>query len=146
MAQAPDWKRLIEAGQQVTELRRSQARRIVSDLVQQGQVARDQAASVVEELLDASRRRTEELTGLIRTEVQRQLRAVGVATQDDLRALERRVSGGVRGAPGKKAPAKKAAAKKAPATKAAAKKTQPKKAPARKAAGQAPAKVAGSGS
>lgn len=46
MAQAPDWKPLIEAGRQMTELRRSQARRIVSDLVRQGHVARDQATTV----------------------------------------------------------------------------------------------------
>src|SRR5690606_5176353 len=93
MAQAPDWKRLIEAGQQFTEMRRSQARRIVADLVKQGQIARDQAAGAVEELLDTSRRRSEELRDLIRSEVQRQLRSLGVATRSDIERLERQIRG-----------------------------------------------------
>ena len=42
MPQASDWKRVLETGMQFTELRRSQARAIVSDLVAQGHLARDQ--------------------------------------------------------------------------------------------------------
>ena len=38
----PDWKRVLETGAQFTELRRSQAREVVADLVAQGQLARDQ--------------------------------------------------------------------------------------------------------
>src|SRR5690242_18603569 len=116
MAQAPDWKQLLEAGMQFTEMRRSQAKRIAQDLASQGQIARDQLAGTVEELLEMSRRRTEELSKLVRKEVQRQLGALGVATKEDLARVERRV--GAAGA-AKKAPAKKAAAKKAPAKKAA---------------------------
>lgn len=133
MAQTSDLKRLIEVGQEFTEMRRSQAKRIVSDLVKQGQIARDQASGAVEELLDASRRRTEDLRDLVRSEVQRQLRALGVATRDDLDRLERRMRAQTTKSPAAKAPAKKGAAKKAPARKPAA-----KRAPAKKAAGGAP--------
>jgi polyhydroxyalkanoate synthesis regulator phasin len=120
MAQGPDWKQLIEAGMQFTEMRRSQAKRVAQELVSQGQIARDQLAATVDELVEMSRRRTEELTQVVRQEVQRQLGALGLATKEDLERVERRVAGVTGTASGaRKAPAKKAAAKKAPAKKAA---------------------------
>jgi polyhydroxyalkanoate synthesis regulator phasin len=129
MAQAPDWKQLIEAGMQFTEMRRSQAKRIAGDLLAQGQIARDQVGSTVDELVDLSRRRREEVTTLVRHELQRQLGVLGVATQDDVARLERRIAALSAGAPA----ARKATAKRAPAKKAAAKKAPAKKAPAKKA-------------
>ncbi|MDQ1521856.1 MAG: hypothetical protein QOI55_2929 [Actinomycetota bacterium] len=120
MAQGPDWKQLIEAGMQFTEMRRSQAKRIAQELLSQGQIARDQLAATVDELVEMSRRRTDELTQVVRQEVQRQLGALGLATKEDLERVERRVAGVTGTASGAgKAPAKKAAAKKAPAKKAA---------------------------
>jgi polyhydroxyalkanoate synthesis regulator phasin len=121
MPQALDWKRLLEAGTQFTEMRRSQARALAADLVAQGHLARDQMASAVEELLEQSRRRTEDLRKLVQHEVQRQLGALGLATKADLAALERRLTKATRVT--KKAPAKKADGKsdKKPAKKAAAK-------------------------
>jgi polyhydroxyalkanoate synthesis regulator phasin len=140
MAQGPDWKQLLEAGMQFTELRRSQARRIAQDLASQGQIARDQLASTVDELLDMSRRRTEDLTRVVRQEVQRQLGSLGLATKADLERVERRLGGVPTAAP---AAAKKAAAKKAPAkkatAKAAAKRSTAKKPAAKKTAKKAPA-------
>ena len=145
MPQSPDWKRVLETGIQFTELRRSQAHRLASDLVAQGQLARDQMGAAVDELIAISRNRSEELRKVVSTEVQRQLGALGLATQNDLKALERRLRApnaskpsaatkkAPKTAPAKKAPAKKAPAKKAPARKTAAKKTAAKKAPAKKA-------------
>jgi polyhydroxyalkanoate synthesis regulator phasin len=117
MPQALDWKRLLEAGTQFTEMRRSQARALAADLVAQGHLARDQMASAVEELLEQSRRRRDDLRKLVQHEVQRQLGALGLATKADLTALERRLTKASRVA--KKAPAKKA--EKKPAKKTAAK-------------------------
>jgi polyhydroxyalkanoate synthesis regulator phasin len=138
MPQSPDWKRVLETGIQFTELRRSQARRLASDLVAQGQLARDQLGAAVDELVEMSRSRSEELRKVVSDEVQRQLGGLGLATKNDLAALERRLRSGStatksatkkspKTAPAKKAPAKKAPAKKSPAKKAAA-----KKAPARR--------------
>jgi DNA end-binding protein Ku len=136
MPQSPDWKRVLETGIQFTELRRSQAHRLASDLVAQGQLARDQLGAAVDELIEMSRSRSEELRKVVSSEVQRQLGALGLATQNDLAALERRLTGAAKTtsskkspktAPAKKAPAKKAPAKKAPAKKAAAKKSAPAK-------------------
>ena len=153
MPQSADWKRVLETGIQFTELRRSQARRLASDLVSQGQLARDQLGAAVDELVEISRHRSEELRKVVSNEVQRQLGALGLATKNDLAALERRLRGVPKPAksatkkspktkPAKKAPAKKAPAKKSPAKKAAAKKAPARKRAAKKAARKAPAKKA----
>lgn len=109
----PDWKRAMETGMQVTELRRSQAKAIANDLVAQGQVARDQVATAVDDLIDMSRRRSDDLRKIVGDEVQRQLGGLGLATKKDLVALERRMQRATREAKKKPAPsAKKPAAKK----------------------------------
>ena len=51
MAQSPDWKQLLETGMQFTEMRRSQAKRVAQDLASRGQIARDQLAGTVDELV-----------------------------------------------------------------------------------------------
>jgi polyhydroxyalkanoate synthesis regulator phasin len=100
-----DWQRVMETGMQFTELRRSQARAIVSDLVSQGHVARDQMSAAVDEVVEMSRRRREDLRRIVQQEVQRQLGALGLATKADLAAFERRMTRANREA--KKAPTKK---------------------------------------
>jgi polyhydroxyalkanoate synthesis regulator phasin len=104
MPQSPDWKRVLETGMQFTEMRRSQARALASDLVAQGQIARDQVSATVDELVDLSRRRTEDLRKMVQKEVSRQLSALGIATKADLARLERRLTKASRAA--KKGPAK----------------------------------------
>ncbi|MDQ1380590.1 MAG: hypothetical protein QOJ71_1309 [Actinomycetota bacterium] len=133
----------METGMQFTELRRSQARAIVVELVAQGHLARDQMSAAVDEVVDMSRRRSDDVRKLVQHEVQRQLGALGLATKTDLAALERRLERTNRDA-ATKSPAQRTAAGKAPAP-ATAKKVPAKKAPAtaRKApAKQAPAKKA----
>jgi polyhydroxyalkanoate synthesis regulator phasin len=119
MPQSPDWKHYLEAGMQFTELRRSQARAVASDLVNQGRLARDQVAAAVDEIIAMSRRRTEELRGIVRTEVQRQVASVGIATQADVRRLERKLNVAVKKSAKQAA---KQAAKSGAAKQAAAKK------------------------
>ena len=113
MSQGPDWRRALETGMQFTELRRSQARAIVADLVAQGHVAREQMSSAIEEVVEMSRRRREELGKIVQAEVQRQLRALGLATKADLDRLERRLAKVNREVKKKAAPKKKDGAKKA---------------------------------
>jgi polyhydroxyalkanoate synthesis regulator phasin len=142
MPQPPDWKRVLETGMQFTELRRSQAHRLAIDLVAQGQLARDQIGAAVDELIDISRRRSEELRAMVSTEVQRQLSALGLATKRDLEALEHRLrtttrpptrSAGAGTAPAKKKAATKPSAK-VPAKKVSAAKRSPRKGPVKKKA------------
>jgi polyhydroxyalkanoate synthesis regulator phasin len=130
--QASDWRRVMETGMQFTELRRSQARAIVVELVAQGHLARDQMSAAVDEVVDMSRRRSDDVRKLVQHEVQRQLGALGLATKSDLAALERRLERTTRDAAANP-PAKQAAARKAPA-KTTAKQAPAKKAPAKKAA------------
>jgi polyhydroxyalkanoate synthesis regulator phasin len=111
MPQSSDWQRALETGMQFTELRRSQARAIVADLVAQGQVARDQMAAAIEEVIDMSRRRREDLRKMVQAEVQRQLRALGLATKADLDKLERRIAKVSREVTKKKEAPKKASKK-----------------------------------
>ena len=124
MPQGPDMTKLIEAGMNFTDLRRSQARQIVSELVAQGQLAREQATSAVDEMLDLSRRRREDLRAFVQNEIQRQVRALGIATRDDLERLERKIAA-------KPAAAKRTATKAAPAKRAAKKPAKAAKATAR---------------
>jgi polyhydroxyalkanoate synthesis regulator phasin len=121
MPQSPDLTKFIEAGMSFTEMRRSQARQLVAELVAQGQLARDQATSTVDEVLELSRRRREDLRSFVQGEIQRQVRALGIATRDDLERLERKIS--AKSSPSKR-PATKAVSTKTPAKKSgAAKKT-----------------------
>jgi polyhydroxyalkanoate synthesis regulator phasin len=126
MPQASDWKRALETGMHFTELRRSQARAIVSELVAQGHLAREQMAAAVDEVLEMSRRRSEELRKVVQKEVQRQLGALGLATKADLVALERRLMRANREAkksgPSKAGSSKKTGSSKKPSSKKAASK------------------------
>ena len=116
-----DWTRALEAGMQFTELRRSQARSIVSDLVAQGHLARDQMGAAVDEVVEMSRRRSDDLRKVVQTEVQRQLGVLGLATKADLNALERRITRANRETKKKTGPAKKPSKKSATSAKAAPK-------------------------
>jgi polyhydroxyalkanoate synthesis regulator phasin len=138
MPQPPDWKRVLETGMNFTEVRREQAHRIASDLVSQGQLARDQLGAAVDEIVEASRRASEEFRTAVRAEVQRQLRLLGIAGKA---TVAKRTAKATANKPAK-APAKKATAKKATAKKATAKKATAKKATAKKATAKKPAKKA----
>ena len=160
MPQAPDWKRALETGANFTEVRRSQAHRIASDLVSQGQIARDQIGAAVDEIVETSRRRSEEFRQVVRAEVQRQLQLLGLAKEAEpklrtgsvqkagpaTKAAKRapaKKKAATKKAPAKKSPAKAAAkpAKKAAKKSGATKKATAKKATAKKAtAKKAPAK------
>ena len=120
MPDTPDWKRALETGLEFTELRRSQARQIASELVAQGQLARDQLSATVDEIVELSRRRSEAFRSVVRKEVQRQLGALGLATKADLVALERKLTKNA------KKSAKKTATKKSSGKKASEKKLSSK--------------------
>ncbi|MFN8036081.1 MAG: hypothetical protein U0V73_09125 [Acidimicrobiia bacterium] len=149
MAPSPDWKQFLDAGMRFTEVRRKEARKLANDLVEQGQLAQERVQSFVDDLVEASRARTDQLVELVRKEVQRQIRALNLVTREDLPRLTARLTGrpatrkAARKPAAKKAGAKKKAAKKPAAKKPAAKKTAAKKPAAKKpAAKKAAAKKA----
>jgi polyhydroxyalkanoate synthesis regulator phasin len=120
MAPSPDLKQYLDAGMNFTAVRRQEARRLAKDLVAQGQLAQERVQSFVDDLVESSRARTDQLLELIRVEVQRQIRSLNLVTRDDLSRVAARITGR---APAKKPAAKKTAAKKTAAKKPAAKKT-----------------------
>jgi polyhydroxyalkanoate synthesis regulator phasin len=109
------FKRYLEIGASVLGMSRERAESIVKDLVASGEVARGQASKAADWLVERGRAGTEELAELVRREVRQQVAALGLATKDDLDALEARLSagtGGVNAVPAM--PPKAAKAPKAP--------------------------------
>ena len=113
MPEGPDLKQYLDAGVEFTQLRRSQAQKIVRDLVKNGQLAQEKTQSYVDELLERSRKRTDALVEAVRAEVRGQFETLGIATKDDLERLERKL------ARANRASATKKASEKAPAKNAA---------------------------
>lgn len=136
MAQSDLLRKYLDAGMAFTHMTQQRAEAIVKNLVELGEVQREQAQAAVEELVDRSRRNTERMIDTVRKEVKQALNQRSLATKADIARLERRIdavsrqtSGGGRST-AKKSSAKKKAAKK----KAAAKKRSAKKKPAAKRA------------
>lgn len=135
MPQRPDLTRLIDAGADFVELTRSQARGRAKVLVEQGVLAQSQVQSFVDGIVDESRRRRDAAVNLVRGEVARQVKSLGLVTREDLAASERRLRRELSAAKSTSKAAAAKATKKANAAKAAkpAKKSATKPA-ARKAA------------
>jgi polyhydroxyalkanoate synthesis regulator phasin len=150
MATPDNLQRYIDAGIAFTNMTRRKAEDLVAELVKNGDIQTDEARARVDELLERGRRSTEVMVSTVRSEVQRQLGAVGITNLEDLAAQVAALLGRPGTAPKKaaaeKAPAEKTAAEKTAAKKAAAKKTAAKKTAAKKtaakkvAAKKAPAK------
>ena len=113
MATNDRWQQYLDAGRAWTQMTREQAEAVVRDLVKAGDVQQKRAKKAVDELLERSRKNAEELRKLVRHEIQSQISAIGIATQDDLARLERKLTKA--GAPAKTAAKKATTAKKASA-------------------------------
>ena len=85
-------QRYLEAVNGITALTRSNAERIVRQLSRTGEVATDQVGDTVQELLARSRRNRDLLTTLVAAEVQRVVRSMGLATDDEVLALRKQVA------------------------------------------------------
>ncbi len=126
-----DMRKYVEAG--LGSLTPSKAREMARSLVQ-GQ-GMEQVNRFAQDLMEWSKRGRERITELVQSEVKRQLRAVGVATRDDLDTLRRRVRE-LEKAPastGSSPDSRRTAARKSPA-RSAAKKSTAKKSTAKKPA------------
>ena len=93
MPPTPDWNKYIDAGAEFVALTRAQARRRAKELVSQGQLAQGQVQTFVDDLVEESRRRTDEMLDVVRIEIQRQVKTLGIATKEDLAKLEARLTG-----------------------------------------------------
>ncbi len=127
MAQNPLIKRLLDAGVQFTEMTQSRAEAIVKDLVKTGEVQSEQAQKFVDDLVARSRKNTDKFLEAVRQEVQTQVANLGLATQDDIARIEKKLAALGKPAAKKTAAAKTAAKKKTPAKKSTAKRAATKK-------------------
>ena len=135
MPQSPDWNKYLDAGAEFVAMTRAQARARAKELVGTGQLAQEQVQGFVDDLVEESRKRTDAMLDVVRKEIQRQVKTLGIATKDDLAKLETKLNKQAKATKKPSAPAKKKAAKKDSGKKAAKKKPVKKsaKAPAAKA-------------
>ncbi len=136
MPQTPNLSRFFDAGVEFVSLTRNQARERAADLVAQGQLAQNQVQGFVDDLMDESRRRTDVVVELVRHEIQRQVKVLGIATKEDLARLDAKLAKQAKSAARQsskaeraKSDAKKAASKKKSDAK---KKSEAKKSDAKK--------------
>lgn len=130
------FRRSFEAGAAFLDMTRERAEALVKDLVKAGEVNKGKAQKLVDEVLERSRKSTEDLRDMIRRELTEQVSALGLATKDDIARVEARIeemgrSGGAapagtagpastptatKGAPVKRSPSKKASGATPPMT------------------------------
>ena len=137
MPQSPDWAKYLSAGVEFVAITQSQARSRAKELVSQGHLAQSQVQGFVDDLVDESRRRSDSIVEVVRQEIGRQVKTLGIATREDLARLEVKLSRITSSTPrpaAKKTAAKKTTAKKPVAKKSAAKTTTAKKTTAKKTA------------
>ncbi|MHB1584328.1 MAG: hypothetical protein ACYC0E_11320, partial [Acidimicrobiales bacterium] len=82
MAKSDGWKRYVEAGALLGQVTRARAEEIVRELVGAGEVQREQAQRWVDDLVERSRRASEDLVSLVRAEVSAQLTTLGLDPDD----------------------------------------------------------------
>ena len=149
MAKGDLFKRSLEAGTSFLDMTRERAESIVKEWVDAGDLGKARAQKAVEQVLDRSRKASDELRVMVRREIGEQLAALGVATREDVARLEAKIAAatgsaapGVADAPPPPQPgASSAAAATAPTgtpppkatRKTTPKKATPKKAPSAKA-------------
>ena len=147
MAQNDMLKRYLEAGLAFTQMTRDRAEEIIKDFIDSGEVQREQAGSWIDDLVERSRKNTEALLEIVRSEVKDQINNLNLVNRDELSKLIGRFMGGAEGSSGSESAqaatataVKKASTKKATptptVTSATVKKAMAKKTGASKAAGK----------
>jgi len=143
VATRDDVQKYLDAGIAFTNLTRTRAEELVGELVNSGVLQSGDARAKVDELIERSRKGSEQLVTQVRAEVANQLRARGITSLEDLarevatmigRSAEAGKAATSKPAAAGKTAAKKTAPKSSVAKKGTAKKTAPTKAAAKKAA------------
>lgn len=134
-------QRYLDAASGLSNLTKGRAEQIARQLVKSGEAATDQVGDLVEELMERQKENRDAVTQLVKAETQRAVRAMGLATNEELERLQRQVADLRRqlAAAEKAAAAAEQPADTAPVT---AKKATRKKATSKKAAKKAAKKTA----
>ncbi len=83
--------RYVEAATGITQITRNRAERLVKTLIEQGELAARNPQELVANLLERSQDNREALVALVRSETRRAVRAMGLATREEMERLERRL-------------------------------------------------------
>lgn len=87
-----DWfRRYSEAGAEILGGARARTEELIRELARAGESTQHQAQGAVVDLIGGGRRSADQLRDLVRREIANQLGALGIATTDDLKDLERRL-------------------------------------------------------
>lgn len=129
----PALQRYVDAASGLTNLTTAKAEQIAKQVVKSGEAAQDQMGELVDDLLERQKKNREAIASLVKTETNRAVRAMGLASSKELERVQRELASvkrelaRVEGQVGtvKKKTAKKAT-KKAGAKKAGAKKATKK--------------------
>ena len=141
MAETNILKRYLDAGMAFTSMTQARAEEIIKELVKTGEIQTENAQAALSDLLERSRRNTEELLEQVRRDIANSAESLGLATVADLTRIEKLIdaispskatetaTAAKKTATKKVAAAKKSVAKKTGSTKkAATKKPAAKKA------------------
>jgi polyhydroxyalkanoate synthesis regulator phasin len=84
-------KRYVDAAQSLTEIPRERAERIARRLASNGLIDRDQILGVASDIVARSRENRRRVTGLVASEMRKQISRLGLASKDDVERLRQRV-------------------------------------------------------
>src|SRR5271154_6999275 len=93
MARDDMFKKYQEAGADFLEVARAKAEEFLRELAKAGDSTQKQTQDVVDEVIEGSRRGTEQIVATIRKEISSQLALLGISSREDLEALIRRMTG-----------------------------------------------------
>lgn len=91
MGKSDLFRRTLEAGTAVLGMSRERAEAVVKEWVEAGDLGKGKAQKAIDDVLERSRRATEDLRDMIRREIREQLGGMGVATRDDVARLEAKI-------------------------------------------------------
>ena len=88
----PALQRYVDAASGLTDLTTAKAEQVAKQLVKSGEAAQDQVGELVEELLERQKKNREAVASLVRTETNRAVRAMGLATRKEVDGLKRELA------------------------------------------------------
>ncbi|CAN5521018.1 hypothetical protein BH24ACT26_BH24ACT26_07950 [soil metagenome] len=86
-----DLRRVATFTSGIAEMTRNRAEDLVKDWVRNGDLRREQAQTLVKDVVDWSTSNGKDIAGFVRSEINAQLTTLGVAGKSDIERLERRV-------------------------------------------------------
>ena len=87
----------IELASGLAEVPRRRAERFARGLADKGELRPNQISSLVEEIVKRSKENAQMVQALVSSEVKRQVKALGLATRDDIDRINRRIFGLAKG-------------------------------------------------